>query len=951
MDTSGDVDDDRRAGLNHQIDDLVRQKQYPLALPLALELASWTSRKCGEESAEYAQEMLRVADVYRESEKFAEAETIYRKVVDLLSNKQGENNTKVSTVLNDLAVTLMGRHDFTAAEPFLRRALAIDAKNGENSDNYIATLSNLGMLKFYEGKYSDAEPLLRRTLEARRVGANRPEFALSLNNLAALYQAIGDTARAKQLFEEALQIRRDHGDPLDIAQSLNNLALLYREIARYRDAERLYKEALEIYRTQLDETHPRFINALSNLAAVYFCLSDFQRAEPLVKKTLEIQRRSDNHAWALGISLNNLATLHYSAGRYDVAEPLYREAITIGRRCVGELHPKLRTRISNLAGMYVAMQRESDAIALMREVMAIDDRLIANVFPIASEGLRITYLAALQQNLDDVMFVISKLSANSRSIVAEGLDIVLRRKGLVAESLAAQRDELLTGRHPTLEPKLRELHHLRSQLAEATLAFLASDGIQTHKDRSVQLEKKIAGMEAELAQELPEVSLENRLKSAERRSVAQALPEGAVLVEFVRFSVRDFGAAPRPESSTLYAAFIVRAGEPDKVRLVDLGEAESIDRLVSQFRESISRAPSWLAGLIGHVRPRTGLDVGEKLRSRIFDPLELSPGDQQQVFLATEGSLAWVPFEALPIANGDYLINRYRISYLSVGRDLLRLGSPSPASSTEAVVIADPNFDLGNEEGAHEPATLNTPEEFQSRDLRSADFYFPRLRGTRTEGERVSQMIGVRPLLWNMAMKSRLKGSRSPRILHLATHGFFLSNQGRVTAGPSSRSEDSEWVAGSDARLAGPEIENPLLRSGLALAGANTWLNRGSTRAVAEDGILNAIEVSSLELVGTELVVLSACETGLGTVHVWEGVFGLRRAFALTGAKTLVMSLWKVEDRQTVKLMVGFYRQLRSGRSRGEALRGAQLELKKRYPSPYYWAAFICQGDPRPLAV
>jgi CHAT domain-containing protein len=205
--------------------------------------------------------------------------------------------------------------------------------------------------------------------------------------------------------------------------------------------------------------------------------------------------------------------------------------------------------------------------------------------------------------------------------------------------------------------------------------------------------------------------------------------------------------------------------------------------------------------------------------------------------------------------------------------------------------------------------------------------------------------------LWNKAVERHIKESRSPLILHLATHGFFLPNQAHVTAEPASRSEDSEWVGSADVRVGGPETENPLLRSGLAFAGANTWLNGGSTLAAAEDGILNAIEVSSLELLGTELVVLSACETGLGTVHVWEGVFGLRRAFALAGAKTLVITLWKVADRQTVELMVSFYQQLLSGKSRGEALRGAQLELKKRFPSPFYWAAFICQGDSGPLTV
>jgi CHAT domain-containing protein len=144
-------------------------------------------------------------------------------------------------------------------------------------------------------------------------------------------------------------------------------------------------------------------------------------------------------------------------------------------------------------------------------------------------------------------------------------------------------------------------------------------------------------------------------------------------------------------------------------------------------------------------------------------------------------------------------------------------------------------------------------------------------------------------------------------------------------------------------------IENPMLRSGLALAGANTWLKAGNPPEEAEDGLLTAEDVTGLDLQATELVVLSACETGLGQVHVGEGVFGLRRAFVLAGARTLVMSLWKVPDEPTRELMEDFYARLLAGQARAEALRQAQLALKAKYPEPFYWGAFICQGDPSPL--
>ena len=261
----------------------------------------------------------------------------------------------------------------------------------------------------------------------------------------------------------------------------------------------------------------------------------------------------------------------------------------------------------------------------------------------------------------------------------------------------------------------------------------------------------------------------------------------------------------------------------------------------------------------------------------------------------------------------------------------------------------------------------------------------------------VAALFGVEPQLRRQASESRLKSCRSPRVLHLATHGFFLGDQDLEDQRLQAMLDAQPWmedavlearraarektmldrlmlfgwigvilqpdlladlydlnhemvsvrrlvsVAGQLAEL---ELENPLLRSGLALAGANAGL-RGAATSTTEDGILTAEDVAGLDLRATEIVVLSACETGLGDLRAGEGVFGLRRAFVLAGAKTLVMSLWKVPDEQTQELMVNFYQRLLAGEGRAEALRHAQLDLKARYPEPFYWGAFHLPGGPR----
>jgi hypothetical protein len=394
------------------------------------------------------------------------------------------------------------------------------------------------------------------------------------------------------------------------------------------------------------------------------------------------------------------------------------------------------------------------------------------------------------------------------------------------------------------------------------------------------------------------------------------------------------------------------------------------------------------------------------LRAALFDRLAPALGSRRRLLIAPDSDLTRLPFEVLPTADGRRLIDDYQISYLSCGRDVLRFGTAATGHPGDPLVVADPDFDLDTV-SVREPAQLKagfwsrlirrgkksinppthsmirvdyrpvvpgrdkpipaTPVQrvpthatdarsagSRSRDLDRSAYHFHRLPGTRAEGERVAAMLGVSPWLDATALEGRLKTAcRSPRILHLATHGFFLPDQQRDLnrEGRGLDFDSGEFSGAKDglARLSGPLMENPMIRSGLALAGANTWLNAGSAPEEAEDGLLTAEDVTGLDLLATELVVLSACETGLGRVHVGEGVFGLRRAFVLAGAKTLVMSLWKVPDEPTRELMEDFYGRLLAGTGRAEALREAQLGMKARYPDPFFWGTFICQGDPSPL--
>jgi CHAT domain-containing protein len=329
---------------------------------------------------------------------------------------------------------------------------------------------------------------------------------------------------------------------------------------------------------------------------------------------------------------------------------------------------------------------------------------------------------------------------------------------------------------------------------------------------------------------------------------------------------------------------------------------------------------------VDNVETSPAKSPGEQLHQALVEPLLAALPGCTRWLIAPDGELYSLPFEALPAAGG-HLLDRLEISYVAVGREILRFGTATKRVGP-AVVIAGPDFDLAGS------STTPVPDPCEERFARPHDEFVP-LPWTNAEGTEVARALGVTPWQGKAALKRSVQSLCSPRVLHMATHGFVLPV--RVGTGPSS----------ADSRLlAERSLDNPLLRAALALAGANAWLRGLSTPAEAGNGLLTAEEVTSIDLSGTRLVVLSACETGLGDVIPGEGVFGLRRAFALAGAISQVMSLWQVPDRSTADLMAEFYAGLRQGLLPQEALRKAQRNLRLRDPEPHAWAGFIFQGDP-----
>jgi CHAT domain-containing protein len=897
----------------------------------------------------------------------------------------GPHHLGTAAVVNSLALCFLHKRSEREAEPLFLRAW-IDAKrlHGENDLNTLGVAHNLATVYLNQARYDEAEDLYKRTLEARarKLGPSHPITLESMDGLGVLYATRGDYIQAESLLQRCLTLRQEVLGPhhADYLNTLINIAELYVKLARYQEAEDAYQRALRVCSQLLGPDHPQTLAAANDLGKLYteqelYGIGRpqpvehdlFVRAEELFLRAYQGRQRvlGTKHPLTLH-SMNNLGVLYRAWGRLNDAEVWLSRSFETSREVHGYGHPDTATAATNLASVYIDRGRVQEAYDLydvaakrleellggdhpntlgvlnhfarvctligrpaaafefMERVQLSQTRTLIRRVSISSAEEAAIAIGQAEADLHTFISLVWRELRNSVQHVRATADIVLRRKALGQDASAAQREALLGGRYPELEPQIRVWIALRNKVTRETLAGPADEeNAEQHGQKLQEWEKELEQRERALARQIPEVRLEEKLRTLDRQTVALLLPKNSTLIEFLRFNVFNFKATVTNGEtlweSARYVAFVVPAGQPDAVQMIDLGEAEPIDKMVRTFRE-----------LLGREAGEDMWDVADKLREAVVDPL-LGTGENQRIFLATDGELNLLPFEVLCSKSNKkkLLIDEHQFSYLGTGRDLIRLREKSAVKRGTAVIAADPAFEL-SEDGSAGPGQTHSG---LARELEREGVGFPPLPGTRIEGERIARLLQVKPWMDKAVLDKHLKLERSPWILHAATHGYFLSDQETALAKMRQRVEmiapgmkPPAW-----SRLQEKPLTNPMLRSGLALAGSQNWLDRKKLPEEAEDGLLTAEDVSLMDLRGTELVVLSACQTGLGAVRHGEGVFGLRRGFVIAGARTLVMSLWKVDDLAAVILMNRFYENLLERKmGRGDALREAQQYLRKK---------------------
>jgi len=800
-----------------------------------------------------------------------------------------------------------------------------------------------------QGQYANAIPLAERALAILQqvLEEEHPAVSTTLNNLASLYKNQGRYLEAEHLYRQALQMRqRLLGDEhLSVAQSLNYIAGLYSIQGRYGKAEPLFRQALQMRQSLLGDEHLSVAQSLNNLGYLYKNQGRYAEAEPLFRQALEISQRllGDEH-FSVAISLNNLALLYFNQERYTEAEPLLRQALEMRQRLLGDEHPDVANNLNDLALLYQAQGKITRAINLLNRGMNIQEYNLDKTLAIGSERQKQDYMTTVSGSTSGVISLHLKDAPKNPQAARLAFTTLLRRKGRILDAVTNNLQTLRQNLTPENQELIDKLANTRSQLAALLFRGIGNTPPQQYRQQIATLKAQVNELENTLSFRSAEFRVASQPVTIE--AIQQLIPGDAALVELVLYYPFNSKAQPDEQWSTPhYAAYILHSqGEP---QWVDLGAAETINQLITEFRTSLQ---------YNSLNIKT---IARQLDEQLMQPIRPFLGNTRNILLSPDSQLNLVPFAALVDESDRYLLENYTITYLTSGRDLLKLQLSLPHRS-QPLIVANPDYSSPGKtrrEGDAGTRGRGDAETEKASNRRSNDFtnlQFGPLPGTKQEAQAIAPMFPEAKLLTeSQATENAIKQVQSPSILHIATHGFFLKDIEQVAAPDytnpfSSRANIGvEYGSGKSSPTKIANLENPLLRSGLALAGIN--LRQSGT----EDGVLTALETAGLNLSGTKLVVLSACETGVGDIANGEGVYGLRRALVMAGAESQLFSLWKVDDTGTKDLMVKYYQRLLNNEGRSQALRQTQLEMlrSQNYQHPYYWAAFIPSGDWRPMGI
>ncbi len=787
-----------------------------------------------------------------------------------------------------LLYATMGR--YSQAEKFTSKALNM-RKNalGPMDMGVAASLNNYAVLHYNLGQYNESEKDFAGALSV--IIANKEQtsmpYCIVLNNQAMLFQALGRYETAEKNMLEIIDIGERMNKPRTAngLRFFSNLALLYQQMGKYTEAENIY---LKMQKKITDRTTPEFANILNNVAILYLVMNKQDKVEEMLQRSSGIYNKSfgeNSPAYAKVIS--DLGNFYRYKGRYAEAEPLLTKAMEIREQSLGADHPLFSQSQEDLAILYWKTKNYDKAYSLYHNVMEKSLDFINRYFPPMSESEKTKYWDLLSPRFQRFYNFAVEAGSVNKEIIFDLFEYRVATKGLLLSSSRKISQSILTSGNKQLISDYEAWLDAKEEMTK--LYVFSKEDLQEQNINLDSLEGVVNAMEKKLSENSKEFSqfyFTSKVKYAE---IQGKLKADEALVEIIR--LRNFDQA-FTDSSRYLALVVTKSYTQPKLIILDKG-FEMENKFFKTYRKSMQNKIN-----------------DEQSYNQYWAPLDPEVKGKKKIFVSLDGVYNQININTLKKPGGDFLINQYDIVLVSNAREITAAGNKSNAPGKKATLIGDPDY--------------------------GGDKSIVPLPATKTEVDGINNVLKssgyqVAEYTQRDATENNLKLSKDLSILHIATHGFFFPDI-----------EKASWPIGVSADNA---KDNVLLRSGLVLTGVKETDKMNPTMDSVSNGVMTSYEAMNLDLKGTKLVVLSACETGLGEVKAGEGVYGLQRAFLVAGADALIMSLWKVDDAATQQLMNNFYANWIKSGDKQKAFKQAQLQLMTKYKEPFYWGAFVMMED------
>lgn len=850
---------------------------------------------------EQAADIMERAIGYYKSSLFVFAETEFNSAKTFMEQNNLTNEVIYLRCISTMALAYLAQSKFQLADEFIEWSLtaAVNSR-GIGSAAYVSNLNSKAKLLQQQGQYNEAEKIFDEALARceKRFSKESLQYAILLNNKAMLYQTMGRFDEAIAGIDNSVVVAQKALKETNILkgkksfesrQFLSNQASVYQAAGKFENAEKIYLSIKSIYENKLQKNTPEYANVLNQLGILYIQMGKLDKVEALLKTSSDIYKKkfTEQHPSFAKVTAD-LGNFYRMQGRNAEAESLLNKALSIRESTLGVNHPDYVRSQEDMAILFWKTGRLDKAYMMYRDVMDKTIDFINQYFPPMSEAEKTKYWDITSPRFQRFFNFAIEAHIEQNPVVQDFFDYHIATKAILLNATNKVKETILKGKDESLKKDYLQWLDQKEQLAR--LYAYSKEELKEQQIDLAELERKANAMERSLSERSSDFSAGYSTSKISYKQILSLLTDTEAVVDIVR--VRKFDQDFTNDSR--YVALVLKKGL-EMPRLVVLENGNQLETRYAKFyRNSIQ----------GKVEDEYSYD-------QYWSKIEPEVSTRKVIYLSPDGVYNQLNLNTLKKPDGNYVLNRYDLVIIGNSRDLIALKTKKTAPPKKNAFL------------------LGFPD-YATADISS-------LPGTKTEVDAVAKLLKasgyqVTQVMEKQATESNVKKLKGPTLVHIATHGYFL--------------QDVEGTGGS---VFGVNAENasnnPLLRSGLILAGAGHAISGGGTDISSNDnGVLTAYEAMNLNLEGTSLVVLSACETGLGDIKSGEGVYGLQRAFLVAGADAMIMSLWKVDDAATQQLMTNFYTNWLKLGNKQKAFKQAQLQLMAKYKDPYYWGAFVMMG-------